>query len=198
MVAKHEHTPLWVRLWHWTLAALFLILVYTGVALTFSGARFAIMDYELATTLHDVTGVSLIVLYVLFLVAAVATGYWRSYVDRSQGLLRRIGRQSLLVLKWSPRKTEHVGQRRLDTMQPLLLLLQQFLYLISLTVILPLLAVTGLFYLYPETAPNEVLGFAGLWLMALAHYVSGLLGTVFIAFHIYISTVAGLKRMIWG
>lgn len=200
MIAKSEFTPLWIRVWHWTVAILFLVLVFTGVVLTFSGSQFAMMDYELATTLHDITGVSLTVVYVLFLVVAIATGYWRSYTSRWRGLLGRIGRQGRRVLSWSPRAASEgrIGQRRLDVIQPLLLLFQQLLYLISIAVLLPLLIVTGLFYLYPETAPSEVMGFAGLWPMAVAHYVVGLAGTVFLLFHIYISTVAGFMRMIWG
>lgn len=200
MLAKHGHTPLWIRVWHWTVAVLYLILVFTGAVLTFSGSRFAMMNYELATTLHDVTGVGLTVLYVLFLVIAIATGYWRIYGRRWSGLLKRIGHRGDLVLRWSPSEPSltQIGQRRLDTMQPLLLAFQQFLYLISITVLLPLLIITGLFYLYPETAPREVMGFAGLWPMALAHYVAGLFGAIFLLFHIYISTVAGFRRMIWG
>jgi thiosulfate reductase cytochrome b subunit len=75
---------------------------------------------------------------------------------------------------------------------------QQFLYLTDIYILMPLLIVTGLFYLYPETAPEKVMGFAGLWPMAMAHYVAGLLGIVFILFHIYISTMGGLRHMITG
>jgi thiosulfate reductase cytochrome b subunit len=60
------------------------------------------------------------------------------------------------------------------------------------------LIVTGLFYLYPQSAPEEVLGFAGLWPMAQAHYLAGLLGTLFLIFHAYIGTIGGLTRIIFG
>ncbi len=200
MATKRIHTPLWIRVWHWTVAVLYLILVFTGVVLTFSGSQFAMMNYELANSLHDVTGIGLAAVYVLFLVIAVATGYWQNYVRRWRGLLERMGRQSdraMRSLADTPSQTP-IGQRRLDRLQPLLLRFQQLLYLTSITILLPLLIVTGLLYLYPETAPREVLGFAGLWTIALAHYVVGLFGTIFLLFHIYISTVAGLRRMISG
>jgi thiosulfate reductase cytochrome b subunit len=200
MVAKSEHTPLWIRIWHWTVAVLFVVLVYTGVVLTFSGSQFALMDYELATTLHDVTGISLTVVYVLFLIAAIATGYWRNYVERWRGLFGRINRQGQRVLTWSPRKLSEtpIGQRRLETTKPFLLVFQQFLYLISIVVLLPLLILTGIPYLYPETAPATVMSFAGLWPLALSHYVVGLLGIIFLIIHIYIATIAGFWRMIKG
>ena len=85
-VATGEYTPLWIRVWHWAVAVFFVILVFTCVVLTFSGSRFALMDYELATTLHDVTGVSLTVVFVLFVLFAMATGYWRIYAYRWRGL----------------------------------------------------------------------------------------------------------------
>ncbi len=199
-VAKGEYTPLWIRVWHWAVAVLFVILTYTGIALTFSTSKFALMNYELATTWHDVTGVGLTVLFVLFIVFASATGYWRIYADRWRGLLDRVYQQGRRVLTWSPRKRSQtpIGQRRLDTTLPFLLLCQQFLYLLSVVVLLPLLIITGLPYLYPELAPEKVMGFAGLWTIGVAHYVVGLFSTLFLVLHIYISTIAGFRRMIKG
>ena len=55
-------------------------------------------------------------------------------------------------------------------------------------VLLPLLVVTGLIYLYPQYAPREVLVGGGLWPIALAHYVVGILGAVYLIVHIYIAT----------
>jgi len=193
-------TPLWIRIWHWAVAALFLVLVFTGVVLSFSKSEFALMNYELATSLHDWTGISLTSLYALFLVAAFATGYWRVYLRRCHGQLRRIRIQFARVMRWNAAGPSHEARvrSRLDVMQPLLLSIQQFLYLVSVSALLPVLIVTGLFYLYPHTAPDEVMGFAGLWAMAQAHYLAGLLGTLFLLFHIYISTIGGLRRMIFG
>ena len=199
-VATGEYTPLWIRVWHWAVAVFFVILVFTGVLLTFSGSRFALMDYELATTLHDVTGVSLTVVFVLFVLFAMATGYWRIYAYRWRGLTERVYRQGWRVLTWSPRTRSKTptGQRRLDTMRPFLLHFQQFLYLISVVVLLPLLIITGLPYLYPELAPDKVMGFAGLWTIAVAHYVVSLIAIIFLILHIYLSTIAGFRRMIKG
>jgi len=193
-------TPLWIRIWHWAAAVLFLVLVVSGIVLTYSGSEFALMDYKLATDLHDITGIALAVIYGIFLILVMVTGYWRKYMRRWHGQFRRLQRQLSHVAKWSLPAS---GQRfrestRLEAMQPLMFLFQQFLYLIAIAVLLPLLIVTGLFYLYPETAPETVMGFSGLWPMAMAHYVAGLLGTVFILFHIYISTIGGLRRMITG
>ena len=48
------------------------------------------MDYELANTLHDVTGIGLSAVCGLFIGVAIATGYWRSYINRWRGLPERL------------------------------------------------------------------------------------------------------------
>jgi thiosulfate reductase cytochrome b subunit len=54
---KNIHvTPLWLRVWHWVAALLFMVLVLTGIVLTYSSSEFALIDYKLATDLHDITG----------------------------------------------------------------------------------------------------------------------------------------------
>lgn len=58
--------------------------------------------------------------------------------------------------------------------------------------------ITGLVLLYPEWAPAEVAGLGGIWPLALAHYVVGLIGALFLLFHAYIATINGLRRMIRG
>lgn len=197
---SRDLTPLWIRVWHWIVAILFLVLVFTGIVLTYSSAEFAMMDYKLATDLHDIAGIALAVFYGIFLVMLMATGYWRKYMRRWRGLFKRLKRQIVFVASWTPSPPGHKRRKhtRLDTIQPLIFLFQQFLYLTSVGIVLPLLIITGLFYLYPETAPAEVMGFAGLWPMAMAHYIAGLLGTAFIIFHMYIGTIRGLRRMITG
>lgn len=200
MTTKNQRTPLWVRVWHWIVALLFVVLVYTGIVLTFSGRKIALMDYQLATTLHDVSGIGATVVYLLFFVAAVSTGYWRVYLGRWRGLLGRIGRHTKRTVTWTPSKANDrpQGQRRLETSRSFLLVFQQLLCLTSIIVLLPLLIITGLLYLYPETAPETVMAFAGLWPLATAHYVAGLFAVLFLLYHVYIATIAGLRRMIKG
>lgn len=193
-------TPLWIRLWHWAIAVLFVILVLTGVVLTYSTSDFALMDYALADTLHQVAGILFSILFGVFLVAAGISGYWRRYPRQWQGLWSRIGRHSANVVTGGT-ATPTPGMslpERVDRSRGLLILIQQLLYIFSIAILSPLLVATGLALLYPEFAPSKVAGLAGLWPFALAHYWIGLIGVVFLLFHVYIATVGGLKRMIRG
>jgi len=188
-------TPLWVRLWHWAISLLFVILFVTGVVLTYSSADYALMDYGLADTLHQVTGILFSVLIVLFLIAAGVSGYWRRYPRQWQGLWQRMRLHASNVASGG---ASPATVSRVDLTRGLLFLVQQFLVIVSVAVLSPLLVVTGLILLYPELAPSEVAGLDGLWTFALAHYWVGLLGALFLLFHIYIATIGGLRRMIRG
>lgn len=188
-------TPLWVRLWHWASAILFMILIFTGIVLTYSSSSFALMDYELADTLHQVAGVAFSLLFVVFFIVGQVAGYWRKYHSRSRGLWSRIRQRAVDVVRGGP---ERDPASRMALSSGFLILIQQLLYVFSVAILSPALVVTGLLFLYPEYAPSEVAGLAGLWPIALAHYWVGLIGTLFLLFHIYIATIGGLRRMIRG
>lgn len=190
-------TPVWVRLWHWAIAILFVILVITGVVLTYSTSRFALMNYALADTLHQVTGILFSILVVLFAIFAVASGYWRRYQRRWQNLLARIRRFVGYLVHGVPEAGAD-SPPRIELSRGFLILVQQLLSILSLVLLSPLLIVTGLVLLYPELLPEKVAGLGGLWPFALAHYWAGLLGVLFLVFHIYIGTIDGFRRMIRG
>lgn len=193
-------TPLWVRLWHWAIAILFVILVLTGVVLTYSSSDFALMNYALADTLHQVAGILFSILFVVFLVMAWIDGYWERYPRRWQGLWSRIRRHGANVVSGGPTLADsgRNAPSRVDLSRGFLILVQQLLYIFSIVVLSPLLIATGLVLLYPELAPKKVAGLSGLWTFALAHYWVGLIGALFLLFHVYIATIAGLRRMIRG
>lgn len=193
-------TPLWLRVWHWAIAALFVVLALTGVVLTYSTSDFALIDYALADTLHQVTGIAFAILFAMFAVTVVVSGHWRRYQRQWRGLWARIRLHGANVIHGpvSPAGGGEEPPTRVEATRGLLFLCQQFLSIASVAVLSPLLSVTGLVLLYPELAPATVAGLSGLWTFALAHYWAGLVGLVFLVFHAYIATVGGLKRMIKG
>jgi thiosulfate reductase cytochrome b subunit len=167
--------------------------------LTYSTADFALIDYELADLLHQVVGIVFAILFGLFLVAAGVSGYWRRYKNRWQGLGSRIHRHGSNVVSGSPAVgREYDVPSRLDLSRGFLVLVQQFLYVLSIAVLSPLLIITGVVLFFPELAPEKIGGLAGLWSFALAHYWAGLAGALFLIFHVYIATIAGFRRMIRG
>jgi len=193
-------TPLWLRLWHWGIAVLFVILAVTGIVLTYSSASFALIDYGLADTLHQVTGILFSVLFAGFLAVSLANGYWRRYQRIGNGLFSRIGKFASYVWNGAPMKPDasDEGPSRLELSRGFLILIQHLLSIASIVILSPLLIATGLVLYYPELMPETVAGLGGVWPFALAHYWASVAGVLFLLFHVYISTIAGLRRMIKG
>jgi len=193
-------TPLWLRLWHWGIAVLFLILVVTGIVLTYSTSSFALINYGLADTLHQATGIMFSVLFVGFIAAALTNGYWRRYQRIGNGLLSRIAKFASYMWNGAPMRPDAAdeGPSRLELSRGFLILIQHLLSISSIVILSPLLIATGLVLYYPEVMPETVAGFGGVWPFALAHYWASLAGVLFLLFHVYIATIAGLRRMIKG
>lgn len=163
--------PLWIRILHWVIAVLFLLLILTGITQHFATAEFSIMDYSLATTIHEVSGIMLSIVYPFFLVGIFITGYWRKYLPRGRKFWR---------LAW--RQSQFHGRN------PAIIFLM-----------LPLLVVTGLYYYYPSYAPEIVLGFDGLWMIAMGHYIVSVLGVAYTIGHIFMAFFTGtLRKIIYG
>jgi thiosulfate reductase cytochrome b subunit len=186
-MTAERSVPAWVRLWHWITAILFLVLTLTGLILHFAAPGFIPMDYAMATTLHDVSGIALAIAYGLHLLYLFATGYGRQYLPARGGLWGRLKAQVVYYV---------VGMARDEWGTPILAAgtrfnaLQQLTYFLVIFGLLPLLVATGLIYLYPDYAPREILGFDGLWPVALVHYALGILGTVYLITHIYLATTS--------
>jgi thiosulfate reductase cytochrome b subunit len=139
-------------------------------------------------------------LYGIYVLLAIGTGYWRNYIPSGKGLWSRVKMQIIFY-------TVGLGRDGLDVVpsaETRFNALQQLTYLIVVFGLLPLLVVTGLLYLYyPMYVPETLLGLAGLWPIALAHYALGMLGTAYLVIHVYMATVgpdagASLRLMTIG
>lgn len=186
MTASVQQVPLWVRAWHWITALLFLILTVTGAVMHFAAPGMVLAGYAAATSLHDIAGILLALVYGLYLTAMVVTGYWRVYVPSCRGLWRRPRDQ--LVFDVSNRTDGDVNASTVvaeTRFSPV----QRLVYLSVIVGLLPLLVVTGLLYFYPEHAPDRVLGLAGLWPVAVAHFALGALGAAYLIVHVYLGTL---------
>jgi thiosulfate reductase cytochrome b subunit len=178
--------PLWIRLWHWMTALSFILLTITGIILHFGGPEGAAVSYDTATTLHDVSGIFMSVFYGIHVVFMIGTGYWRHYIPGRKNFWARLQAQIIFYMVDLGRNGPDAG----PTADSRFNVLQQSAYLIVVFALLPLLIATGLLYLYyPALVPETVLGLAGLWPLALAHYALGALGAAYLVVHVYMATV---------
>jgi thiosulfate reductase cytochrome b subunit len=81
--------------------------------------------------------------------------------------------------------------------------LQAVVYWAVMYLVLPLTVVTGLLFLYPQFAPDDMFGVDGLLPVALLHYLSAAVIIMFAIAHIYLGTMGTkvgslFKTMITG
>ena len=206
--AEAPHAPaekvylisLWVRLWHWTNAALIVTLGITGLSLHFADPKLPLVDFALSVRIHNAAGVALICTWIFFFFANIVSGNWRQFVPKMQGLVQRIFAQA----RWyaygvflgeahvhEPNKEEHFN------------VLQALTYVGVMYLLLPVMIVSGLVYLYPQFAPDQLFGFDGLLPVALIHYLGAVALLLFLLSHIYLGTTGKtvgqmFKTMITG
>ena len=192
--------PLWLRLWHWTNALLILILAVTGLSLHFADPDLPLVEFSLAVRLHNIAGISLIAAYAFFVVANIVSGNWWQYVPQPPGLLKRAIEQAKWyafgVFKDDPHP--HIPSKAVNFN-----VLQAITYWNVMYLLMPLIALSGLAYFYPEIAPDTVFGFDGLLVVAIIHYLTAVAILLFLMTHIYLCTTgktvgAMFKMMITG
>jgi len=192
--------PLWLRLWHWTNATLFLFLIVTGISMHYANLNAPFIPFATARVIHNITGIALAIFYAGFIAGNLISGNWRHYVPHIRGFITRMITQGKFYLfgifKGEPHPYHPSKKLKFNP-------LQQLTYLNIMYLLMPILILTGLFLLFPDLAPAKAFGAGGIWPMAVVHSIAAFLATAFMAGHIYLATTGekvttDFKEMITG
>ncbi|MBI5114748.1 MAG: cytochrome b/b6 domain-containing protein [Rhodovulum sp.] len=192
--------PLWLRLWHWSNAVLIIVLAVTGASLHFADSTLVPVSFATAAQIHDLAGMSLAGLYVFFVIANAVTGNWWQYIPKPPDIMAR----SLKVTRYYAYGIMR-GER--DPHEPTpdtnFNDMQASAYLVVMYLMMPVVVITGLIFMFPQTAPDRLFGFDGLFPIAVLHYVTGAGVVLFAILHVYLGTLghtatSQYKTMITG
>jgi thiosulfate reductase cytochrome b subunit len=192
--------PFWLRFWHWLNAALFIILILTGISIHYSASNDLLMPFEYAIVTHNVAGIILSFLFLIFTIMNIKSGNYKYYIPLMQGISERLFKQGRYyvygIFKGEPHPY-HISEK--DKFNPL----QQVSYFGIIFFMMPIIIISGWLLLFPELAPGEIMGMGGVWPMAVLHSVAGYLLSIFMFGHIYLATHgdtigANFKSMIDG
>ena len=195
-----ELYPVWLRIWHWSNAFSFLILIATGVSLHFAGSSALLLPFDTARILHNIFGIFLTFAYILYVLITLLGKNGIHYRPKWQGLLSRLLRQaqfySVGIFRGEPHPFPATARCKFNP-------LQQITYLGVMFVGLPLLILSGLLFFFPELAPEQFLGMNGLWVVGVMHYLFGLFLTAFLMGHLYLATAGEtlfgeFRKMVFG
>lgn len=192
--------PIWLRLWHWLNALLFLVLIVSGVSMQYSDSNSLLMPFEYAIVAHNVCGITLSGVFLFYLIFNIKTKNYKQYIPHLKGMIPKMKLQLRYYLFGVFKGEPHPFHTSLkEKFNPL----QKITYFAIMFFLVPLIIISGYLLMFPELAPEQIMGMGGVWPMALLHISVGFFLNLFFIGHIYLATHgdtvgANFKSMVNG
>jgi len=184
------------RFWHWTQAALIMMLGVTGFEIH---GVIHFFGFRQAVALHNTSAISFLVLIVFAIFWHITTGEWRQYLPTREHLRAYMSYYIFGIFRGAPHPTK---KRLLSKLNPL----QKLVYAGLKVLVIPVMVVSGLlymFYRYPQRYEVISLNVSGLKTIALVHTAGAFALVCFFVAHVYListgwTVTSNLKAMITG
>jgi thiosulfate reductase cytochrome b subunit len=184
------------RFWHWSQAALVLLLAFSGFEVHGSLDFFG---FEQAVSIHTTAAWAFLVLISFAIFWHITTGEWRQYIPTKQYIRAYIEYYLIGLFRNAPHPTKKTTLSKLNP-------LQKIVYFSLKAAIIPVMVSSGLLYLffrYPQRYGIESLTIGGLETIAVLHTAGAFILVSFFIVHIYLITTgttitSNLKAMITG
>lgn len=191
--------PVWIRVWHLINAILCLILILTGLSVQFSNPS-VMVKFKTAISVHNIAGVVLSINYLIFFIGNLFTKNGLHYIMPVRGFFKRLILQvryyTIGIFKKEDPPFPTTADQKFNP-------LQQFTYVATMYLLVPLMILSGFGLLYPDMTLKSLLGSSGLELTDILHVTVGFFITLFMCIHIYFCTIgetpfSNFKSMING
>jgi len=200
MESKIYLYPVWTRLWHWSNGLFFLILLFSGLSLQYSSEDYSLIRFDIAVSMHNISGVALTIAYIIFILGNIFTANGKYYKIPKSGFMLELFNQikyytiGIFTKKKAPYPI--TIERKFNP-------LQKLSYVGAMYILMPILIASGFGLIFPEILIHKVFGMSGLHLTGLTHITAGFALSVFMAIHIYFCTIgktpsSNFKSMING
>lgn len=183
------------RLWHWSQALLIIALLVTGAEIHFS--KMSLLGFGVAVEWHRYMAWAFLGLAAFAMFWHITSGEWKQYVPTRESLGAMISFYALGIFKTHEHPVRKTQGHKLNP-------LQRIVYLGFKVLIFPVLATSGLAYMYWDTIQrNFGLETVPLSFIALVHLFAAYMMVVFLVGHVYMITTgttvaSNLKAMITG
>jgi thiosulfate reductase cytochrome b subunit len=145
-----------------------------------------VVGFAKAVKWHNIAAILLIINYIIFVIGNTATENGKYYRIGKKNFLTDLGIQLKFYSRGMFRGEKHpfpvTEDRKFNP-------LQKFSYVLAMYVALPLLIISGLGLMFPESVLNKFLGISGLILTDILHITMGFCLTLFMLIHIYTCTL---------
>jgi thiosulfate reductase cytochrome b subunit len=165
------------RFWHWAQALLIGVLMMTGFEIH---GTYRLLGFSAAARLHNVAALALIILALFTMFWHFTTGEWRQYLPQRSNLGAMVWFYMVGIFRGAPHPTNPTPVAKLNP-------LQRLSYLSFKILIFPVMATTGLLYLFYDAWP--AIGLSGsVGGVALLHTAGAFLLLAFLIVHVYMTT----------
>lgn len=181
------------RFWHWSQAALIIAMLLTGFEIHGS---YQVFGFEKAVGYHAITAWALVGMWVFAIFWHVTTGEWRQYIPTTDRMVAIMGYYSSGIFKHEPHPFKPTSQQKHNP-------LQRLTYLAILTLLSPLIWISGWLYLFYADWSAWGLSALPLEWVATAHTIGAFLMLAFLISHLYLVTTghtltSQVKAMVTG
>ena len=180
--------PIWVRLWHLINAITIIILIVTGLSMQYTDKQqyVLVVGFARAVKWHNIAAVVLTVNYIFYVLGNITTENGKYYKIQKENFLKDLLKQlryyAFGMFKGEKHPFPVTFERKFNP-------LQKLSYVLAMYVALPLLIISGVGLLFPETVLNRFLGISGLILTDILHITMGFFVSIFLIIHIYTCTL---------
>ena len=175
-----------VRVWHGINALSIIVLIVTGISMHYSTKENSFISFDLAVSLHNLFSGLLIFSYLFFIISNLVTKNGKAYQIERKDLFKKLVQQSKYYLigyfRGDPKPFSISKENKFNP-------LQQVTYSITMYLLVPLVILTGIGMLFPESIVEKLTTSSGIKLTAVFHTVIGFLVSLFLIVHIYVASV---------
>ncbi len=184
------------RLWHWAQASLIILLAVTGFEIH---GNFKLFGFGKAVSFHQTASYALLGLIAFAIFWHLTTGEWKQYLPTSRKL---IDQAHYYIIGMFKGEKHPVKKTELSKLNPL----QRLVYLGFKLILIPVVVVSGLFYMFHKTIDENslvVISKLDLGTIAAFHTLGAFLLIAFLVVHVYMTTtghtpLSNIKAMITG
>jgi predicted CXXCH cytochrome family protein len=194
--------PLVVRLWHWTNAIAFLVLIFTGIQLRYYEIT-SLTKFKTAVTVHNVFGIVMAIGFLLWLFYYVVTGKIKLYIPPLLELKKFLTSTLSQAVYYGYGIFKGDANPHHATPDHKFNPLQQTAYFFIMFFLVPVQIITGILLLDVKRFGALIGLLGGLAVVDLVHVILSFALTAFLVVHVYLTTLGAttmqhIKAMISG
>jgi thiosulfate reductase cytochrome b subunit len=177
--------PKWIRIWHLINAAMFIILIITGISMHYTDKENAASVFESAKDVrwHNFAAVILILNYIWYVLGNLLTVNGKYYRIERKVFFSNLNKQfkfyALGMFKGEKHPFPVTEEQKFNP-------LQKFTYVLTMYVAFPLLILSGICLMLPGIDIGSFPGTRGFHLI---HIIMGFMLSIFLIIHIYTCTL---------